>query len=398
MKVLSKEERDYRALEYLKNQIRRGKYPSYKELQKKFNLHYFKINFKKLYLDTGINCLYLPIKRPAGCQVILKKELIKYVKNEINKNHYPSRRELEHKFRVKIGLLFGGIEHLYLQAGCPYIKKNSQKIKEEKAKILTNIVLKLLSKLDLTLIKRRNVNQKGIDILAKDYEGKKIGVEIKAFNKYESIKRKNINQIRVLMKKEKLKKVILITTASKVSKNVSLPENVSLILYDKLKDLCDEEVTKQLNHIRNYSVHIKTSEHETKRNKIIELIKNETKKGHKVSVISINKSLKIDIYTYFKNFYEIMEKAGVCLEPKMIRHIRNHEDRSRAKSILINNILKFMENETKKGYYPTAEDIKKNFSISHIWNYISMSDLYKKLNLPPYLEREHRIKRIKLLG
>jgi len=146
--------------------------------------------------------------------------------------------------------------------------------------------------------------------------------------------------------------------------------------------------------VRNYSIHVETLDKENKRKEIIQFVKNETARHHKISVNSINNHFKIDFYTYFKNFYDIMEKAEVCLEPKMVRHIRNHEDRNRAKSILISNILKFMENEAKKGYYPTGEDIKKNFGIAHIWNYINMADLYKKLNLPPYLEREHRIKRI----
>ena len=69
--------------------------------------------------------------------------------------------------------------------------KNSQEIKNGKAKLLTDIMVKTLPKLGLNVITVRGVVEKGVDILAKNNENKTIGVEIKAVNKYEIIKGKN---------------------------------------------------------------------------------------------------------------------------------------------------------------------------------------------------------------
>jgi len=376
--------------------MQQGSYHSYKELDKKFNLGKFKITSKKIYLEAGVDFLSYPLKRPAGCQEILKKELIGYLRNEISNNHYPSRREIENKFRVKIGELFGDIEGLYAKVGSKYVKKNNQRIKEEKAKLLTNAVLKILSsKLGLTLLVLRDVNQQGIDIIAEDHEGKRVGIEIKAFNKFESIKKKNLDQIKVFISKENLNKIIIITTASRISKNINLPKNVNVFLYRDLCRLFSKDIIEQLDYVRNYSIHIETLDKENKRKEIIQFVKSETAKHHKISVNSIDNHFKIDFYTYFKNFYEVIEKAGIEPDFTMIRGITDEDKRNIEKEFLIGKILKFIESETKKGYYPTGEDIGENFGIKHIWNYIRMSDLYKRLNLPPYLEREHRIRRLK---
>ncbi|MFH0831501.1 MAG: hypothetical protein V1886_01380 [archaeon] len=53
---------------------------------------------------------------------------------------------------------------------------------------------------------------------------------------------------------------------------------------------------------------------------------------------------------------------------------------------------RYILEEIKKGNkYPSGEEIAKHFGISHIWNIVKVSELYKELNLKPYLERERRI-------
>ena len=52
---------------------------------------------------------------------------------------------------------------------------------------------------------------------------------------------------------------------------------------------------------------------------------------------------------------------------------------------------KYILEEIKKGdKYPSGVEIGKHFGIAHIWNIVKVSDLYKELNLKPYLEREKR--------
>ena len=391
MKNFDKQEREYKTIEYLKSQMKLGNYPSYRELQKKFNLTYFKINWKKLYLNLGVNFLYFPVKRPEGCQEILRKELIKYVKDEINKNHYPSRREIESKFRVKIGLLFGNIESLYNQAKSKYIQKDNQFLKQQKAELFLNIVKELLEKFNLRIVRFRKAQEQGIDIVAKDMNNELVGIELKAYNKYEAVKAKNIEQLINSLNKEGIRSGVLITTTSKIQNNLRIPENIRIISFDEFSKFCKPEMKSKLDFIRNHSVHIETKEKEAKRNEIKEFIRKEYANGKKLKAIDINKNFKIDFYNYFNSFYEALEKVGIDIEPKEIRRIRNKEKREKVKQILIDKILKFIETESKKGYYPTAEDIKKNFGISHIWNYVKMSELYKKLDLPLYLERKKRI-------
>jgi hypothetical protein len=394
MKNINNKERESQVLDYLKKQMSLENYPSYKELNKKFNLTYFKIDWKKLYLSLGINFLRFPLKRPAGCQEILKKELIDYVKNEINKNHYPSRREIEKKFRVRIGDLFGNIENLYNQAQSKYVQKNNQFLKRQKAELFLEITKDILEEFNLKLVKFRKAQEQGIDIIAENMENEKVGIELKAYNKYEMVKTKNIEQLRKSLQKENINKGILITTTSRIQKNLKISSNIRIILFDEFSKICKPEMESILNFIRNYSIHIETREKEAKRNEIIEFMRKEFARGNRISIVNINNNFKIDFYSYFESFYEAIEKAAIDLEPKEIRYINNKEQRERAKQILIDKILNFIEAETKKGYYPTAEDIKKNFRVSHIWNFIKMSDLYKKLGLLPYLERKQRIRKV----
>lgn len=49
---------------------------------------------------------------------------------------------------------------------------------------------------------------------------------------------------------------------------------------------------------------------------------------------------------------------------------------------------KFIIEEIRNGKkYPSGVEIGKSFGISHIWNIVKVSDLYKELGLKPYLER-----------
>jgi len=259
--------------------------------------------------------------------------------------------------------------------------------------MLLKIVRDVLGKLGLKIVKARRVQEHGVDIIARDNKGDFVSIELKAYNKYEAVKPKNIEQLKNSLKRENIKRGMLIATTSKIKSNMKVPNNIRIILFDEFSNLCKPETKTDLEFIRNYSVHIETEEKEAKRKKIINFIREESSNGRKIKIDSINKKFRIDFYSYFNNFYDAIKKSGIDMKTIEIRRIRNKEQREEAKRALIEKILKFIEDESKKGYYPTSVDIKKKFGITHVWNYVRMSDLYRKLNLPPYLERGGRYHR-----
>src|SRR3989344_623211 len=198
--------------EYVKKEMNLGNYLSYKLLDKRFDIGKNKITLMDVYTSQGVRLLDVRCKRPNGSKEILRKELIDYVKDESIKNHYTSTREIRNMFRVELNKLFrGGIKELYTFANVEYKLAPNQELKYKKAYLLNEVVIKtLLPQLKLKLIKSRAVNENGIDILAEDNNRNLIGIELKAYNKFEMIKSKDINQIMRFIKNERLNRVLFI--------------------------------------------------------------------------------------------------------------------------------------------------------------------------------------------
>jgi hypothetical protein len=384
------EKRKIEVIEYVKNEIEKGRHPSYKELQNKYNISYFDINLDTIYSNLGIKFLHIPKRRPTGCNEILKKELIEYVKNEIQNGHYPSRREIEKKFRVHISVLFGNIENLYISAGSRYVQKNSQEIKKRKADILMDLVLYILPKLHLEFIKQRDTRETGIDILAKNKDDEIVGIELKAYNKYEKIKERDIDQLKKFLIKEKLNRGILISTTSGIQSNLLIPPKIKIILFDDFLKFCNKDMLHFLNFIRTYSIHRETYELDNKRRKIIEYAKNKAQNGEDISHKKILNYLKLDCKTYFKSIYEVYKEADIPIPTRKIKGRRSKTKFHKTTEDLLNKILAFVKEEVNNNHYPSGIDIGKKFGISHIWNFVKTSDIYHRLGLPAYLEREKR--------
>jgi len=286
--------------------------------------------------------------------------------------------------------MFKGIDDLYAQAGSKYLKKSSQELKIRKAKMLLKIVLSISPKLNLKVLRASRVHERGVDILALNDKGETIGVELKAYNKFEKIKKKNIEQLKRMLMKEGIKNGLLITSTSIVQKNLQIPQNINLLLYDKLRELCDKEHLNKLKFIRTFSIHREIYENETKKKKIIDYTKEKFKIGQDISYIGILKDLNLHVYTYFESIYDIYEEAGVPIPLKKIGFKRAKNENlktKKAKEEFINKILDFIKEEVKKGHYPSGYDIGEKFGRKHIWNHINASDLYRMLKLPIYLER-----------
>ena len=383
-KRINKEERFREVLAYVKNCLEKGHYPSGKELHKKFQIYTIGVTLKDIYSHLGVNFLLLP-RKPSNSKEEIKKQLINYLKEEVSKNHYPSRIEIEQKFHLRLSEFFNGIEDFYKSAGLQYKQVENQAIKVEKAKKLLKISINLLKRMKFKILTIRGPNQRGIDMIVSK-NGELIGVELKAYNKFERVKRKDILQLKRFKKDEKLNKVFLFTTTNRISTTV--PSWIEVFTFQKLKNYCNKEEISVLNEIRMKSIHIETKDKEEKRRKILEYVKKNADKGKYVGADDILRELGLYVYTYFKGMDEIYEKVGIKISLRRSRYIRDPKLKEKTRKEILNKILQFIRNEVSRGHYPTGVEIGKVFGVKNIWNYWRVGDLYRMLNLPTYLERK----------
>jgi len=325
-------------------------------------------------------------KRPKNSINFLKKELLKYLNEEYKLNHIPSRRELESNFHFRFNTLSKNIDSLYREAGLKYKLTQNQDLKEQKANLLLKIILKNLKQFKVELIESRGVRDRGIDILTKT-KTKKIGIELKAYNKSEKIKKRDINQVKRFLEKEKLNEVKIVTTTNKIEKNLIIPKNITIINFEILKNALPIKHIKQLIQIRKEPITIINLQRQVKKQKILDyVLKKYQNEEIKPTYANILKELHLDLYTYFSNLREIY---------KMLQIPPPLKNRAKTDIESINlwkkEIKKYILGEIQKGNkYPTGDEISKKFGISHIWNILKMSDLYNELELKPYHERKTR--------
>ena len=325
-------------------------------------------------------------KRPKNSISLLKKELLQYLREEYKLKHIPSRRELERRFHFGTRTLSKNIDSLYKEAGLKYRLTQNQHIKEQKADLFLKLILKNLNLFKVSLIKSRAVRERGIDIVTKK-NSKKVGFELKGYNKYEKIKKKDITQIKKFLEKENLNEAIIITTTTLVEPNLDLPKNIEIINFEKLRKLFPIKDVKILMKIRYKPITITNLQRETKKQRILDyVLKKYQCEGIKPRGNDISKELHLDLYTYFKNLREIYKILNI---PPPLKNRPKTDNESI--NIWKNEIKKYILNEVQKGKkYPSGEEIGKQFGISHIWNILKMADLYKELGLEPYLERKTR--------
>lgn len=395
--TISREYKLKQVIDYVKNEIEKGNYPSHKDLKQKFTtIGYYKIHLDDIYSSLDINMLKIPVHKSKYCRTILQKGFMDYLKKEVNKGHYPTRRYLERKFKTSITPMFKSIRDLYSQAGVNYKQENSQELKNKKAGLLTKIVLSILPKLGLEVLEVRGVHNRGVDIVASNYQNNIIGVEIKAHNKYEPIKRRNFLQLIRFLKQENLNKVILITTSSRVQNKGFILNNMEVIDYEKLRSLCTDSQILQLDYIRNVSIHQKTNERIIKRKLIIDYAKKLADEGKDITHRGISKDLNLRIYSYFDSIYDLYNQAKL-LPPIGKIGGRRAKKFGKYHEIIVNKMLNYMKEEISKGHYPSGADVGQKFGIKHIWDFITMSDLYTRLGINPYKGKNRRFKDIPLL-
>lgn len=327
-------------------------------------------------------------KRPNNSLHSMETELVEFLRQESLKGHFPSRRELENTFHLHFGKSFGGIRGLYEKAGVGYRPQRNQATKYEKATLFTAIVLELLPKLGLVASKVRGVHEQGVDILALNKEQKRVGVELKAYTWFEMVKQRNIEQLKRFIAAENLDRCFLLTTTDRIMKSISLQPNITIVSYNALVKLADEKQVEKLNSIRSKSVNEESLWKEQKRQEIIRYAKQLVVQGERPSMQRLNNDLHIELPSYFKNIREFYRQAGISLPSDLWG---GHRGRRELDSTVLNQFLAYIQEEVQKGRYPGGVDIGKKFGVSHIWNFVRVSELYEMLGIPPYRKRKMRL-------
>lgn len=372
-------------VDYVKSRVKEGNLPTCRELRTKFAFQKG-IYMEDIYSQLNVDFLKFPRHRSKQLNVHVRKDLLNYLKNEVKKGHYPSRRFIEQKFKLRLDTYFRSIKEFYLQAGIKYIQKNSQDLKGNKALIFTKLIADVLYKLDLSILEINDIHEQGVDMVALDTNERLIGVELKAFNKYEPIKKKNVEQLQQFLK-QGFHEIILMTTTSKIESKISGVSGISIKLYEDVLPLLSNDQIEKIQYIRDSSVHEETDEKVRKKKLIVDYLKENLIKGREVYVHDINKALKLDTRSYFKSVLDIYKEANIIPPLNKIGGRRNPKLDQCLFRAAIENILTYMKKEISSGHYPSGKDIRKEFGISHIWDYITMNDLYKLLHEPTYLER-----------
>ena len=328
-------------------------------------------------------------KRPNNCAKLIEKELVAYLKKEAVLGKYPSKRELMSKFHLRFDT---PIRDLYISAGLVYKLAPNQNLKFLKANMLLKIIVNNLDKFGLRLSEYRGVNEHGIDILAKQ-GSKRIGLELKAYNKYEMLKIKDLKQVNRFLIQEYLDSIILITTTDKLDKRIRSNNLIKIICYsDLLKILGANEITK-LTFIQNESVNQDNPLKEIKRQEILQFVNNKyQKENKKPGYREIYKELHLDLYTYFNNLYEIYKLLRIPPPLKNMRGKGSANPDFDCINLWKDQFKQYILEEIKMGHkYPSGEDITRHFNIPYVWNITTVSELYVELNLKPYLKRKKRI-------
>jgi len=194
-----------------------------------------------------------PKRRPRNINKKIKKELLQYVSNQVKEGHFPSRREIDRTFKIRLDSYFKNIDSLYDEVGVKYKLCANQHLKSVKANLLLELIINNLEKFNVKLILSRGIHERGIDILTKK-DNKQVGIEIKAYNQGEKLKLKDIKQVERFIEKENLDEVIIITTTDKKDKNLKITNKISVIDYSKLIKVLKIKSNKDLLFIRNYSI------------------------------------------------------------------------------------------------------------------------------------------------
>jgi len=297
------------------------------------------------------------------------KEIIKYIRSQVQKGFYPTHDGINEKFHTNIRC---SIKKLYELAGVSYKRDPNPFLRYKKEEKLTEIIKKLFPKLGCKIksISIGPSKPKGADIIIED-EGKHlIPVEIKAFQKFGKIGHaKNSPYLRdeFLQLKRYIKNLqapygyLITSTDRKIFKKI--PSNIKILFGRDLRKLLLQfkmyKELRDLDWIRNSSVSYgKKKVYKRIREKILEYVRKKIKQGKYVSSDEIMDKFKINVGTYFLGgIREIYKRLNIDVELIPNYRMSRNFDKEKFKQRIIN----FMKEENKKGHFPTYKEIQKKF-------------------------------------
>ena len=109
---------------------------------------------------------------------------------------------------------------------------------------------------------------------------------------------------------------------------MKIPKNILLISYKSLLKIIGEN--KEFSFIRNYSVNREDASRKIKRQKILDYVAQQYKKGLKPTYSEILKNLHLDLYSYFDDFFEIYKILQIPPPLKNMKgkHAKNRDEES----------------------------------------------------------------------
>jgi len=100
----------------------------------------------------------------------------------------------------------------------------------------------------------------------------------------------------------------------------------------------------------------------------------------------------LNVRSYFKSLFDIYKKLKIPPPLKNMSGKQAKQPDNECIELWKNEFKKYiLEIVEKEKRYPSGVEIGNHFGISHIWNIVKVSDLYKELGLKSYLERENRL-------
>jgi hypothetical protein len=303
-----------------------------------------------------------------------KKELvsriIKYIRSEVKKGHYPTKLEIDTKFHINIR---GSINELYKIAKVGYKRDPNPFLRYEKERKLANIIRKLFPKLGYK-IKRISIGPSkpnGADVILKDFGKRLIPLEIKAYQKFGKIGpaegspyiRNEILQLKGYIKNLNAPYGYLVTTTDNKTFR-RFPKNIKILFGKDLRRLLFKfkmyKELKDLDWIRNSSISYRKEEIYRKiRDKILSYITEKLKERKYVSEHEIFEKFKVNPNSYFSGgMREIYKTLNIDVEMlpnyRMSRRFNKEKFKQR--------IISFVKTENDKGHFPTYKEIQRRFN------------------------------------
>lgn len=349
----------------------------------------------------------------ARSKKCLKKQILRYIKANVAKGHYPTFMEIEEKFRTNMRTHFSGILDAYEQAGVVYKRDPNPFLKYEKEEKLTSISVKILRRMGY-LIEKTSIGPQGSgpDIILKNKNQELIPVEIKAYHRFGKIKEQPDkfskylrNEVAQLLEYEKRLKSpygYLITSTDRKKLGQTDPKIRILFSKDLKKLLIEyqmENELKTLDWIRETTSSTATEEKvKAMRNMVTLFVKKELEKGKYVNKLEIQAKFKIDLRNYFKSTKQIYQIIGV--DPYTLTHARMGGQID--KNILKKKIIEYVGREHNEGKQPTYKEIQGTFQclpkpffpggIREIYKSAGISYASKFANKSPEEKREMKRK------